>query len=129
LDANIVIYLIEQPATWGPRAASYVATLLGPKDRIVLSDLSRLECRVKPMATGNAVLLARYDAFFGSANVQIVGLTAQVCDRATAIRATYRYKLGDALNLAAAVTHGCHRFITNDQRLNTYRDIPVDMLP
>ena len=59
----------------------------------------------------------------------MVGLTTPVCDRATIIRATYRFRLGDALNLAAAVVQGWDHLVTNDTRLRAFQDIPVDELP
>jgi uncharacterized protein len=129
LDANVVIYLVEQPAGWGPRATAYVGPLLAGKNPVVVSDLTRLECLVRPLAAGDRVLLARFHTFFTSADVETVGLTAAVCDRAAAIRARYRYKLGDSLHLAAAVVHGCDRVVTNDTRLHAFADIPVDALP
>ncbi len=129
LDANVVIYLIEQPAGWGPRASAYVAPLLAGKNPLVVSDLTRLECLVQPLAAGDQGVLARFRAFFASADVQTVGLTAAVCDRAAVIRARYRYKLGDSLHLAAAVEHGCDRVVTNDARLHAFTDIAVEVLP
>lgn len=33
---------------------------------VAYSDLTRLECRVKPLASANAALLARYDRFFST---------------------------------------------------------------
>ena len=46
LDTNIVIYLIEQPANFGPRAAARIAAAVAAGDTMVVSDLTRLECRV-----------------------------------------------------------------------------------
>jgi predicted nucleic acid-binding protein len=46
LDSNIVIYLIEQPANFGPRAAARIAAAVAAGDTMVVSDLTRLECRV-----------------------------------------------------------------------------------
>jgi len=34
-----------------------------------------------------------------------------------------------ALHLAAAIVHGCDRFLTNDTHLNACTDIPIDVLP
>jgi len=111
LDANIVIYLIEQPLHWGPRAAARYAALRAAGDEVVISDLLRLECRVGPLRSGNVRMLARFDAFFGQ------------------VRATYRFKALDSLHLAAAIVHGCDRFLTNDARLNACTDIAVEVLP
>ncbi len=129
LDTNIVIYLVEGPPGLGPRATTYVTALRSAGHTFAVSDLVRVECRVHPIRHANHVLLAQYDAFFAATHVQVLPLTTPVCDRATFLRATYNFKLADALQLAAAIVHGCDRFLTNDARLSHCTDIPVDVLP
>jgi predicted nucleic acid-binding protein len=51
-----------------------------------------------------------------------------VFERATVIRGQYGFKLADSLNLAAAVEHGCGRFLTNDFQLKRFSDITVEVL-
>jgi len=129
LDTNIVIYLVEQTPGWGARASTRIAAVRARHDRMIVSDLVRLESRVKPVSLGDALSLADFDSFFGSQDVQVVSLTTFVCDRATEIRARYRYKLADAMNLAAAVESGCDVFLTNDMRLSRFPNIAVEVLP
>lgn len=38
LDANIVVYLIEQPPNFGPRAAARIQSLVAAGDRILVSE-------------------------------------------------------------------------------------------
>jgi predicted nucleic acid-binding protein len=129
LDTNVLIYFIENPPGWGPRAVARLAALHKAGGTPVVSDLTRLECRVKPMRTANAALLAGFDAFFAYPGVEVVPLTAAVCDRATLLRATFNFKTPDALQLAAAIVHNCDRFLTNDGRLNACSDITIEILP
>ena len=128
LDSNIVIYLIEQPANWGERASVRIEAILEAGDRMVVSDLVRMECRVRPLATNDEQSLADFDDFFASEKVQVVPITASICDRAAAIRANYRFRPLDALHLAAATEKGCQRFLTHDLRLQIFPDIIVDVL-
>jgi predicted nucleic acid-binding protein len=129
LDTNVLIYFIQNPPGWGPRAAARLAALHAGGDTPVVSDLTRMECRVKPLKTGDVALLASFDAFFVSPSLEVVGLTAVVCDRATLLRAKHNFKTPDALQLAAAIVHGCDRFLTNDTRLGACKDIPIEVLP
>lgn len=39
-----------------------------------------------------------------------------------------RFKLPDALHLAAAIEHGCGLFLTNDAKLANCTDITVEVL-
>jgi predicted nucleic acid-binding protein len=129
LDSCIVIYLIEQPAGFGPRASSYVSSRLAAGDRLVVSDLTRLECRTQPLAVGDAVTLGHYDQFFAGAVEPIMPLSTAVLDRATEVRSQYRFKTPDAIHLAAAEVGGCQVFLTNDTRLSRFTAITVEVLP
>jgi predicted nucleic acid-binding protein len=106
-----------------------MAAMQGAGDTVAFSDLTRLECWVKPLKLGAATTLADLDAFFIRPDVRLVPITTAVFDRATVIRATHNFKLGDSLHLAAAVEAGCDRFLTNDTRLSAFADIPVEVLP
>ena len=112
-----------------PLALSHLSSLRSGGHSFAVIDLVRLECRVHPIRQADLALLAQYDAFFAAAHVQVLPLTTAVCDRATLLRATYNFKLADALQLAAAIIHGCDRFLTNDTRLSHCPDIAVEVLP
>jgi predicted nucleic acid-binding protein len=128
-DSVIVIYLFDHTGPFNVRAINRLTTLQAAGDTIAVSDLSRLECRVQPLKLGDMAKLAVFDAFFARADVRLVPITTAVFDRATAIRATHNFKLGDSLHLAAAVESGCDRFLTNDTRLSRFPEIPVEVLP
>jgi predicted nucleic acid-binding protein len=125
LDANIVIYLIENRPFWGPKATASIAGLRSRGDELAISDLTRMECRVGLLKSSNSNLLADYDAFFLSTDLHILAMTAQVFDKATMIRATRGFAALDSLHLAAAVIHGCDRFLTSDAQLARFPDIAV----
>ncbi len=129
VDSVILIYFYEHTGPFNVRAVSRLTALRSAGDGIAVSDLSRLECRVKPIRLGNATALAVYDGFFALPDVQLVPITTAVFDRATQIRADHNFKLADSLHLAAAVEAGCDRFLTNDTRLSSFTDIVVEVLP
>jgi predicted nucleic acid-binding protein len=129
LDTNIVIYLVQNPPVFGPRASAHLLALRGAGHSFAVSDLVRLECRMLPIRHSDLVLLSQYDTFFAAPHVQVLALTKSVCDRATVLRATYNFKTPDALQLGAAIVHGSDCFLTNDTRLSACLDIPVVVLP
>jgi predicted nucleic acid-binding protein len=128
-DSVIVIYLFDHVGPFRTRAETRLAALVAAGDESALSDLTRLECRVKPMRLGNTAALALFDGFFARPDVRRVPLATAVYDRATAIRAAHNFRLADSLHLAAAVEGGCDRFLTNDIRLSGFPDIAVEVLP
>src|SRR4051794_18505995 len=92
LDTNIVIYAVESHTTWGVPAQTRIATAQAAGDTFMVSDLVRMESLVLPIRLGNTTLEAQYRAFFARPGVQVVAITAGVCDQAARIRATYNFK-------------------------------------
>lgn len=123
LDAAPVVYAVEQVQ---PFANSVDSRLANPDVLCVVSDLTRLECRVKPLRDQDSELLQDYDDFFGGFVAEIVNLTRTVLDLATEIRATYGFRTPDAIHLAAAVASGCDAFLTNDRALVRFVGITVE---
>jgi predicted nucleic acid-binding protein len=125
LDTAPVIYLVEE----APNYAELVDRRVSVADVIQMaSDLTRMECRVKPLQEGNTALLHDYDDYFAGVVEELVVLSRTVIDRATDIRARYGFRTPDAIHLAAAVVSGCDVFLTNDYRLNRFPDIAMDVI-
>ena len=125
LDTAPLIYLVEHV----PHYAEIVAKRLSSTDTVVISDLTRLECRVKPLREGDNSVLDDFDRFFNESVGAILMLSREVMDRATDIRAYYRFKTPDAIHLAAANVSGCDVFLTNDRRLEGFTELPIEVLP
>ena len=125
LDAAPVIYLVENVQ---PFAASVEAYLSRSAVELVASDLTRLECRVKPMREGDSSLLGQFDAFFGAAVHEIVPLSRDVVDQATEVRARLGFRTPDAIHVAAAAIARCDVLLTNDHRLSRAVGIRVEVV-
>jgi predicted nucleic acid-binding protein len=126
LDAAPVVYTVEQVAPF----AAWVDARLSPADVIrVSSELTRLECRIKPLRTGDAALLQDFEDFFAGTVAEMVGFSRAVWDAAAEIRAKYGFRTPDSLHLAAATSGHCDVFLTNDHRLDRFPDIPIEVVP
>jgi uncharacterized protein len=128
LDTVICIYSVEGAPSFQARARARLAALRTAGDQPAISDLTWLECRLKPIRLGDTVALADLEAFLTASDVVRVPMPTAVYERACRIRAVHNYKLADALHLAAAVEGGCGLFLTNDHRLKSFPDIPVEVL-
>ncbi len=124
VDTAPLIYLVEHVPQYG----DVVAQRLSSTDALVASDLSRLECRVKPMREGNTALLDEFDRFFNESVSEVLALSREVIDRATEIRSLYGFKTPDAIHLAAAILSNCELFLTNDRRLDGFTGLRVETL-
>jgi len=125
LDSAPIIYLVEQVLLY----ASAVRSKLSAQGLILItSELTRLECRVKPLRNGDTALLQDFDDYFANTIAEIAPLTRDVIDRATEIRAQFNFKTPDSIHLAAAVLANCAVFLTNDHRLNRFTAIQIEVI-
>jgi len=112
LDSAPIIYLVEQ-------AQQYATAVRGKLSAhgltLITSELTRLECRVKPLRNSDAALLQDFNDYFANSLAEIIPLTRDVIDRVTEIRAQFNFKTPDSIHLAAAAVSNSDVFLTNDQ--------------
>ena len=122
LDTAPVIYVVEQVPDFSKKILHYIQK---PDIELVVSDLTWMECRVKPLTENKETLLADYDKFFSQSVIEIVELSRRVLERAAHIRSQYNIKTPDAIHLGAAIISKCDIFLTNDRRLERFKDIHI----
>lgn len=127
-DANVIIRLLEGDAATRAPLETRLLPFRGTTGFLYTSRLSWLECRVKPLRANDTKLLGLYDAFFASAEVEVLELTREVVEKATVLRATLNVKTPDALHLGAAVLSGAKVFLTGDKALVRCKEIAVEVL-
>ena len=127
-DANVIIRLIEGDATTRAPLEARLLPFRGTVCFLLTSRSSWLECRVKPLRVNDTALLALYDAFFASAEVEILELAQAVVEKATQVRATLNVKTPDALHLASAILAGAMAFLTGDKGLVRCTEAPVEVM-
>jgi predicted nucleic acid-binding protein len=129
LDACILIYRFEGETPIAARVDETLAKLRQANGdaRIAVSDLSRLECRLRTLREGRRDLVAAYDRFFAASGVTIVPLSRIVVDLATVVRARSGFATADALQAACCLSLGQPaRFITNDRAFR--RETALDVV-
>jgi predicted nucleic acid-binding protein len=126
LDSCILIYRLEgipefaDPVVEAIRAATAAI--------FCISDLVRLKCLVGPVRQNDADRKAAFEAQFRK--LTRLALRRGVFDLAAELRGRHRLKTPDAIHAAAAITHGCTEFWTNDRRLAVIEDrITIRVLP
>lgn len=131
LDACALIYRVERVAPWAGRLALCLAEVHRqfPRARLAVSDLSRMECRVRPLRDGDRALLAAYDTLFAATALEVVSLTPVVLDLATAIRARSGLRTPDALQAASCLSlPGSALFVTGDAGFRREAALAVEMI-
>jgi len=112
-------------APWGRIVKARIAQ---PGVETVISDLTRLECRGKPIGDQDEALLADFDRYFQEDVIETVQLSPAAVNRATEIRAAHRFGTPHARHLGAALASWCDAFLTNDHRLNGFPDIELEVV-
>ena len=105
-----------------------LAASLGVAGSLVTSRLTRLECRSKPLRSGDFATLAQFDVFFAGIELILAEVSPAVIERATDLRAKYDLKTPNALHYATAVEVGATVFLTGDRGLARCTEVPVEVL-
>ena len=117
LDTAVFIYFIEEHPTFLPLIGPMFLEVDRGRREAVTSALTLLEVLVVPYRAGNLPLAARYEALLTrSRGVRLVELDRAQLRAAAQLRARYRVRTPDALQLAAALTTECRTLLTNDRR-------------
>jgi predicted nucleic acid-binding protein len=129
LDTPPVIYYVE----CNPRYEALVDALFAwiEDQRIlgVTSVVTLAEVLVAPLARGDLQLAAQYRALFEySGFLRLEPITRTTAERAAALRARHRLRLGDALQVALALQAGCEAFLTTDRTLHRITELRVLVL-
>ena len=114
LDACIVIYLMENAASFSEKARRFLAR--NGDAVLCISPLVRMEVLIKPLRESATILVADYEEFLAAQNWLFIN--DSTFNLALQLRAQHGLKTPDALHLATALQHGCNEFWTNDDRLN-----------
>jgi predicted nucleic acid-binding protein len=127
-DANVIIRLLEGDAATRAPLEARLLPHRGAVGFLHTSRLSWLECRVKPLRACDTKLLALYDAFFSSPEVEVREISRTVVEKATELRAALNVKTPDALHLASAIISGASAFLTGDKALQRCTEVLVEVL-
>ena len=118
-DANIIIYRVEAVEPFNQQVLSALQELVvkHPNAGFAVSRPSMMECLVKPLRDQNSADINQYRAFFASAGLQIVEVSAPILETATVLRARHGLRTPDAIQAASALSlKGPVTFITGDRQ-------------
>lgn len=129
VDTAVFIYLIEEHPDFLPLVAPIFEETARGKRELVTSALTVFEVLVVPYRAGDLALAERYEALLTrSRGLRLVELDRGQLRAAAQLRALYRVRTPDALQLAAALSHNCAAFLTNDRALPELPGIRVVQL-
>jgi len=123
LDTAIFIYHFEENPTYLPLTRELLSSIEMGERKGVTSAITLMEIIVKPLALGKIDVARKYEAMLVNfPNLDIVDLDRDVIRQAARLRAEYRIRPPDALQVSASLLYGADVFITNDGLLKRLQD-------
>lgn len=133
LDTAPLIYWIEKHALHAPKLRPFFAAAERREFRLVTSYITVVEVLVHPLRHGRNDLARDYsDILLRSPALTAIPLDEDVAMEAARLRAAYKLKTPDAIQLATAKVAGATWFLSNDAQLPPLPGISfllVDGLP
>lgn len=123
VDTAPWIYLLENHPVFAPKFAGLFETASRGEIELALTTVTLAEILTGPYKTGQTALAKRFEAVLST--YRVVPLTASVASLAAQMRAQYRLKLPDAVQLASALDIGAAALVTHDRDFSTIQGLPV----
>lgn len=128
-DTSPFIYYIERHPAHVAVMRSIVQLVDSGTIRAYTSVITLTEVLTRPKQVGDARLEREYASLLlHSRNLTMVDIDSATAERAASLRADYRLRTPDALQVAAAIQYGCEAFLTNDTGLLRVTEVRVLLL-
>ncbi|MCP4578526.1 MAG: type II toxin-antitoxin system VapC family toxin [Deltaproteobacteria bacterium] len=126
LDTAPFIYFFEQHPDYFPAMENFFAQLYATGAQAITSIITYIELTVQPARVGELQLVRKYrDYLSNSENISLFPLDMNIADHVVRLRAQYRFKTPDAIQLGTAFACGADYIITNDQSWQRFEEINV----
>ncbi|SRR5260221_2615152 len=126
IDTNIFIYYFQQHYQLGLLAKKFLQTVVLEKTKGITSIISLLELlSLKAPSESIEKLQTEY---LGFPNLHMFDVTQPIAIEAARIRRAYGYRTADAIQLATALYAKATVFVTNDKRLQNFKELEVRLL-
>ncbi len=129
LDAQCVIYTVEQRPVYSPLLAPLWAAVQIGQLTTVTSELTIAESLVVPIRLGDTRRLQAFEAVFGSGELGLLPISPTVLRDTARLRAVVsKLRTPDAIHAATALAAGVDLFVTNDTDFRRVPGLPVVVL-
>lgn len=129
VDTSVFIYFIEGNPRYSKFTNDFFLKNQQGEFSIITSVITLLEVLVQPYKNSREDLIKEYKAIFEeSPGIDLVDLNPGICEISAKLRADYRVRTPDSIEIGTAIYGGADYFLTNDIRLETIKEIPIIVL-
>ncbi len=126
LDTNIFIYYLQADEEFGSTVKKIFELLAKNQARAITSVITYLELLSISAEKRDIEILQSH--FLETPNLLIQDINQSIASEAAKIRREYGFRTPDAIQLAVCLKHNADFFITNDQKIKSFKEIPVILL-
>ena len=123
VDSAPIIYLLEAHRKFAPRFAPLFERHARGEIALAVTTITIAEVLTGPFGAGEEALAKRYRATLES--WQVVDFGADLAESAARLRASYRLKLPDAIQLASALAINADALVTHDRDFTDVRGLRI----
>lgn len=129
IDTSVFIYHLEESEKYAELVGLVFARLNRGAFDGITSVITLMELAVRPLQLGRADIADEYDGVLSTyPHLAVVDLDRLAARRAAELRAAYRLRPADALQVAACLEHRATAFLTNDRDLRRVVEMPTLLL-
>ena len=123
LDSAPIIYFLEGHPRFGPRFQPVFEEHANGRVRFAVTTITIVEVLTGPLSAGDESLVRRYRNILES--WQVVALDGAIAESAARVRAAFRLKLADAVQVASALAVNADALVTHDRDFTSVRSLRV----
>ena len=123
VDTAPFIYVLESHPQWADQFAGLFEAAAKENLTIALSTITLAEVLTGPFKAGQTALAKRYEKALSQ--YQVIPVSAAIAALAAQLRARYRLKLPDAIQLASALDIGAAALVTHDRDFSQVSGIEI----
>lgn len=129
LDTSPIIYFVEAHPDYDALTTEIFRRITEGEVVGVTSVITLMEVLVQPLSQGRTQLAQDYaNLLVNSTHLSVMPIDATVAQHAARLRAQYRLRTPDALQIAVALEAGCQAFLTNDAAFQRVAGLEVLVL-
>ena len=123
MDSAPIIYFLEDHPKFAPRFQPLFEEHAKGRVRFAVTTLTIAEVLAGPLGAGDEALVRRYRNILES--WQVVVFDAEIAESAARMRASFRLKLADAVQVASALAVHADALVTHDRDFRSVRSLRV----
>src|SRR5712692_4318802 len=128
-DTAPIIYFVEANLAYDKLVSNIFNRVAAGEIEGWTSVISLSEVLVQPFVSGREDLQKAYrELLLKSSNFHTLPINATVAEHAARMRAAYRLRLPDAIQIAFALEVGCQALVCNDHSMRRVSELPVLIL-